>query len=886
MHEGATLTPAYVINPEESPNLTSASGTVEPTVTSQASTSAWDRWRYAGGRRDLRLDAIRGLAVLVMIVDHLGGQQSWLYLLTGHDRFFISAAEPFIFVSGLVMGLVYSRIIAAQGTVAAVKKALKRAAVLYALTVGVSLASALLSLQLNLPWEPHWSQGGMGDFILSIVTFQRAYYLTDVLLLYTLLVLVAAPLLVLLARGYGWLVLTASWGLWATWQLSPQPFDFPWQITDNGIFHFSSWQVLFYSALVIGYYHSALQRTGSRLWAKAFRGRLSRRAYFSILLTSTALIIAGSIAAYLWIQSTPGSVDDLAAARFFEKAGLRAGRLVVFALFILFAFTLLTVMWRPIKRALGWLLLPLGRHALAAFIMHLFLVTIFAKVFPRIASLFGATWDPDDPALATLVQLLGIALIWLAVQVLPRIWARATKAVKALASYHPAPKISPSATRSPLALRAGTIVILLVALFITSSLALLALTQSDVLAQTLQALDDKGKNTIVMMSTTTARVPSLPTSTPAPQKVLATITSIAASSPIITEPTATTPASSLDYSPAPTSPTMETPTPTPTVANAAPAQESPTLLPNPTKIATSPVAIQKSPTPLSTSTPTSTPSVRIGMATIVPSPIPTTFISPGVEVHNFTSATLGREMPYLIYLPPDYYTAPDKRYPVLYMLHGIGAWYGEWAQLGLLSRADEAIRAGQIEPFVIVLPQGDQSYWMDHANGGPRWGTYLVQDVVGEIDSHFRTIADRDHRAVGGLSMGAHAALQLSINYPDIFGIAGAHSPSLYPRERLPSFFGDDAHYRAHDPVQTYAASPEIARTLKIWIDLGENDPWLSVITSFHGQLQSDGIPHEWNVYPGEHAGQYWAVHVVDYLSFYNRAFGKAVSSAPGANVR
>ncbi len=731
----------------------------------------------------------------------------------------------------------------------------------------------------------------LGDFILSIVTFQRAYYLTDVLLLYTLLVLVAAPLLALLARGYryGWLVLTASWGLWAAWQVSPQPFDFPWQIADNGIFHFSSWQVLFYSALVIGYYHSTLQRTGSRLWAKAFRGRTSRQALFSILLASTALIIAGSIAAYLWIQHTPGSVDDLAAAQFFEKASLRAGRLVVFTPFIIFAFTLLTVMWRPIKRILGWLLLPLGRHALAAFILHLFLVTIFAKTLPRIASLFGATWNPDDPALATLVQLLGIALIWLAVQLLPRIWARAITAVKALASYHPAQKSNPSTTRSPFPLRAGTIVILLAALFITSSLALLALTQRDALAQTLQALDKKGKNTIVLMSTTTARVPLLPTSTPVPQKVLAIATSIATNSPAITaptEPTATIPISSQENTPAPASPTPEVPTPTPTVANVTPVQESPTLLPTSTKIAPSPVATQKSPTPPSTSTATSTPSVPIGTATIVPSPIPTTFISPGVETHNFTSSTLGREMPYLIYLPPDYYTAPDKRYPVLYMLHGIGAWYGEWAQLGLLSRADEAIRAGQIEPFLIVLPQGDQSYWMDHANGGPRWGTYLVQDVVGEIDSHFRTMADRDHRAVGGLSMGAHAALQLSINYPDIFGIAGAHSPSLYPRERLPAFFGDDAHYKAHDPVQTYAASPEIARTLKIWIDLGENDPWLSVITSFHGQLQSDGIPHEWNVYPGEHEVQYWAIHVVDYLSFYNRAFLKAASSTPGANAR
>ena len=60
--------------------------------------------------------------------------------------------------------------------------------------------------------------------------------------------------------------------------------------------------------------------------------------------------------------------------------------------------------------------------------------------------------------------------------------------------------------------------------------------------------------------------------------------------------------------------------------------------------------------------------------------------------------------------------------------------------------------------------------WVDHTNGGPKWGQYTAQDVVAEIDATWRTVPGRDHRAIGGLSMGAQGALQLAMRYPDVFG--------------------------------------------------------------------------------------------------------------------
>src|SRR5207247_1885175 len=149
-----------------------------------------------------------------------------------------------------------------------------------------------------------------------------------------------------------------------------------------------------------------------------------------------------------------------------------------------------------------------------------------------------------------------------------------------------------------------------------------------------------------------------------------------------------------------------------------------------------------------------------------------------------------------------YDSSTAARFPALYMLHGIGTGTGgsdsEWYAYGLLERADQLMRAGEMPPFLIVLPQGDGGYWVDQADGGPRWGTYTARDVVGEIDGHFRTAADRAHRAIGGLSMGADGALQLAMRYPDVFGAAGADSPTLRACRDAPPFFGDEAYFDAH----------------------------------------------------------------------------------------
>jgi enterochelin esterase-like enzyme len=202
----------------------------------------------------------------------------------------------------------------------------------------------------------------------------------------------------------------------------------------------------------------------------------------------------------------------------------------------------------------------------------------------------------------------------------------------------------------------------------------------------------------------------------------------------------------------------------------------------------------------------------------------------------------------------------------------VGGQNTEWEQYGLLDAAEALISSGEIEPLIIVLPQGDQSYWVDWADGGPAWGLYAAHDVVQHVDRTFRTIADPAHRAVGGLSMGAHGALQLALAYPGVFGVVGAHSPSLRSfSERLP-YFGDQPHFSAHDPLQLVQQHPERVRGLQLWLDVGEQDVWHASVVSLHAALDHAGAHHLWRVYPGEHDAQYWTTHTGHYLRFYSRA--------------
>jgi enterochelin esterase-like enzyme len=246
---------------------------------------------------------------------------------------------------------------------------------------------------------------------------------------------------------------------------------------------------------------------------------------------------------------------------------------------------------------------------------------------------------------------------------------------------------------------------------------------------------------------------------------------------------------------------------------------------------------------------------------------------------TFHSDALGREMPYYIYLPPGHDTAP-RGFAVLYMLHGASGDNAEWATIRLIDWADRLIVRGEIPPFLVVLPQGDFGYWVNHVNGAARWGDYVVDDLVDHVDSTYATLPQPRARAVGGLSQGGHAAFQLTFNHPSRFGVAGAHSPSLREDDGFLPWLGTGAEFARRDPISLAQTLPlATLQRPKLWLDVGADDQWRPRVEQLHAILVSRGVAHEWHVWPGGHDGDYWQPNVPEYLRFYGRALQAAADA-------
>jgi enterochelin esterase-like enzyme len=197
----------------------------------------------------------------------------------------------------------------------------------------------------------------------------------------------------------------------------------------------------------------------------------------------------------------------------------------------------------------------------------------------------------------------------------------------------------------------------------------------------------------------------------------------------------------------------------------------------------------------------------------------------------------------VVYLPACYSSQSDRRFPVLYMLHGAGADASQWPDVGLTSTADALITNGQIPALIIVMPDG--GVVMDDRLAGT-----LVDQLVPWADRTYRTIADPSQRAAGGISRGGRIALLAAATHPGVFaGIAG-HSPAVGP--------GDDAIAARLGQ----AAGP-------IRLDVGSDDPLRAGVEHFATRITAAGGSADLVEAAGRHNRAYWRAHAIDYLRFY-----------------
>ncbi len=332
-------------------------------------------WRYANNTnssRDLRFDWMRGYAVMVMIIDHLG-TTSYLHIFTGGNRFYISAAEIFVLISGIITGVIYGNLLRRENMKAVIKKAWMRAWTIYKLIMGLTLIIVPFGMYFDSPWTTQLPPKLSWLFVFKIITLQRTFDFVDIPLLYIFLLLVTPAALYLLNSRKTWLLITLSWLLWLVYQFGPVNLFIPPIVKHNGVFQFQTWQLLFFMALTIGYHREAIIQRLATL------NRTVLKTYLLIL----AAIVGTMVFVFLLrfvepSQTLSASITENRSIidSVFSKKYLGVGRLLAISLIFQFIFAFLTVYWKPIIRFTSWLL-PLGQNSLYAYTLHVLLIMAF-----------------------------------------------------------------------------------------------------------------------------------------------------------------------------------------------------------------------------------------------------------------------------------------------------------------------------------------------------------------------------------------------------------------------------------------------------------------------------------------------------------------------------
>ena len=220
-----------------------------------------------------------------------------------------------------------------------------------------------------------------------------------------------------------------------------------------------------------------------------------------------------------------------------------------------------------------------------------------------------------------------------------------------------------------------------------------------------------------------------------------------------------------------------------------------------------------------------------------------------LEMVTYASKSVGTDRKMNVYTPPGY--SKDRKYPVLYLLHGIGGDETEWQRFATPDvLLDNLIADGKAVPMIVVMPNG-RAQKNDRAEGdvfksAPAFAAFekdLLEDLIPAIESRYSVRADREHRALAGLSMGGGQSLNFGLEHLDTFAWVGAFSAA--PNTR---------------PAKELVPDPQAAKDkLKLlFLSCGKKDGLMRVSQGVHGYLKENNLPHVWHVDDNAHDPPHW----------------------------
>lgn len=272
------------------------------------------------------------------------------------------------------------------------------------------------------------------------------------------------------------------------------------------------------------------------------------------------------------------------------------------------------------------------------------------------------------------------------------------------------------------------------------------------------------------------------------------------------------------------------------------------------------------------------------------------FAQPGTlkESLKMKSTTLGHDVDYSVYLPPDYETS-SRFYPVLYLLHGYTDDETGWVQFGEANYiADRAIASGEAPPMIIVMPDAGVTWYVNSYDGKERWEDFFINEFLPNIERGFRIRSKKEFRAVAGLSMGGHGSLIMATKHPELFAACAPLSAAVWvedetinmPNQRWDEVVGQPYgkglegnarltdHYRQNSVLDVIKnADAEALKKVRYYIDCGDDDFLIKGNMALHALMIDQGIPHEFRVRDGGHNWPYWRTALPEVLKFVGDSF-------------
>ena len=260
-----------------------------------------------------------------------------------------------------------------------------------------------------------------------------------------------------------------------------------------------------------------------------------------------------------------------------------------------------------------------------------------------------------------------------------------------------------------------------------------------------------------------------------------------------------------------------------------------------------------------------------------------------LESLSFLSKTLKKEAKYSIYLPPDY-DKNQRNYPVVYLLHGYTGNETDWIQQGEApTLIDRAIAAGTIPPMIVVMPDGQNSWYVNAPVGGWNYEDFFIKEFVPRIDSMYRTRAKKDGRALAGLSMGGNGSFMYAMKYPTMFGACAVLSGAFFSensfqeRADMTGKFFEPVYGKEPNKTEAWKTNNpfyflkkenlESYNSVKIYFDCGVDDFVTPAQLELDLLLRKLKIKHELRIREGIHNWQFWREGLIPALQFCGDVF-------------